>query len=54
VVRFVFCGLQALNNGISHAVYEGRAHAGWRASFAAASWCPLLLLLLMVFVLPGT
>ena len=46
-------GLQALGYAINQLVHASGAAQGWRIPFAAAAWCPLTMLLLMLFVLPG-
>jgi hypothetical protein len=44
---------QLLAFAVNQAVYASGLQAGWRISFAAVAWCPLVILLLLGIVLPG-
>jgi hypothetical protein len=46
--------LQLLAFAVNQAVYASGLQCGWRVSFAAVAWCPLVILLLLGTVLPGT
>lgn len=48
-----FTALQLLAFAVNQAVYMGGLEQGWRIVFAAMAWCPLVMLLLLVIVLPG-
>jgi hypothetical protein len=47
------CCLQLLAFAVNQAVYASGLQSGWRLSFAAVAWCPLVILLLLGTVLPG-
>jgi hypothetical protein len=47
------CCVQLLAFAVNQAVYASGLQAGWRVSFAAVAWCPLVMLLLLGAVLPG-